>query len=34
MVKPRFRDHFREDLIQNLMIRSNQGTLNFINIMF
>lgn len=27
MLNPRFRDHFREDLIQNLMIRSNQGTI-------
>ena len=25
--KPRFRDHFRQDLINNLMNRSNQGTI-------
>ena len=25
--KPRFREHFRQDLINNLMNRSNQGTL-------
>lgn len=24
--KPRFRDNFRQDLINNLMNRSNQGT--------
>ena len=25
--KPRFREHFRQDLINNLMNRSNQGTI-------